>query len=101
MKDVQSYFKGFRVGSPGTYENLTLYSIYSEEEPVTEFLMLDEALAKGAVTISEVSESGRVSELKVKNKGDVAILLLDGEELVGIDRDDFDILDKVVIESWG
>ena len=41
------------------------------------------ALARGWVTVTEVGEGGHVPELKVVNRGDVAVLLLDGEELVG------------------
>ena len=46
-------------------------------------MVLDDALARGWVTVTEVGEGGHVPELKVVNRGDVAVLLLDGEELVG------------------
>lgn len=49
------------------------------EDPLT----LDEALAAGLVEISEVSEAGRVPELKFVNRAARPVLLLDGEELVG------------------
>src|SRR4030095_6194069 len=35
------------------------------------------------VEITESSETGQVPELKVVNRGDSAVLLLDGEELLG------------------
>ncbi len=38
---------------------------------------------RGSMTITEVSEGGTVPELKVKNDGDVAVVLLDGEEVAG------------------
>ena len=41
------------------------------------------ALAKGFVEISEVSEGGHVPNLKVTNKSDDPVLLLDGEEVMG------------------
>lgn len=87
MKDVQNYFSGFNVGCPGVYENLILFPLHREEATVTEYLMLDEALTKGTITVSEVNETGMVSELRVKNDGDIAFLLLDGEELVGAKQD--------------
>ncbi len=40
-------------------------------------------MGKGLVTVTEVSQSGSVPELKVVNKADVPVLLLDGEELAG------------------
>lgn len=66
MKDVQGHLKGFRIGDQWTHENLTLYPIFREEEPVAEYLMLDEALKHGVITITEVNEAGRVYELNVK-----------------------------------
>ncbi|MCC6543076.1 MAG: hypothetical protein IT392_01060 [Nitrospirae bacterium] len=87
MKDVQGHLKGFRIGDPGTHENLTLYPIFRDEEPVLEYLMLDEVLKLGVVTITEIDESGSVSELNVRNDSDMAILLLDGEELAGAKQD--------------
>ncbi|MCX6569696.1 MAG: hypothetical protein NT147_11725, partial [Candidatus Aminicenantes bacterium] len=48
-----------------------------------EYITLKEALEKGVFTVTEVSEGGSVPELMVANKGDVAVLILDGEELSG------------------
>jgi hypothetical protein len=47
------------------------------------YITLREALAKGLAVVTEVSEGGSVPELRVVNKGDARILLLDGEELRG------------------
>jgi hypothetical protein len=48
-----------------------------------EYLTLKEALEKEFLTVTEVSHGGSVPELKVGNRADIAVLLLDGEELVG------------------
>jgi len=47
------------------------------------FITLRQALAEGRALITEVSEGGSVPELRVVNKGDARILVLDGEELRG------------------
>jgi len=47
------------------------------------FITLRQALADGRALITEVSEGGSVPELRVVNKGDARILVLDGEELRG------------------
>ena len=47
------------------------------------YLTLDEALDEDAVDIVELDQEGSVPELKVVNKSDTMILILDGEELVG------------------
>ena len=47
------------------------------------YVTLREAIAAEQAVITEVSEGGSVPELRVVNKGDARILVLDGEELRG------------------
>jgi len=47
------------------------------------WLTSDEAMAAGVLEVTEVSEGGSVPTLRVVNKGDRAVFLLDSEELVG------------------
>ncbi len=70
-------------GRPVTFKNLTLLPLIANREREAEYVVLDEALARGWVEITESSEAGSVPELKVVNRGDAAVLLLDGEELRG------------------
>ena len=44
---------------------------------------LDDAIESGAVTVSEVSPAGSVSEINLKNHGTFPVFMLDGEELIG------------------
>jgi hypothetical protein len=48
-----------------------------------DYLTLDEALKTRTASVSEVSSSGSVRNLKFLNDGDKPVFLLDGEELVG------------------
>jgi hypothetical protein len=48
-----------------------------------DYALSDEAISEGSVTVEEVSESGSVPDLSVENKGDIRVLFLEGEELVG------------------
>ena len=50
---------------------------------LSRYITLRQALAEGRAVITEVSEGGSVPELRVVNKGDARILVLDGEELRG------------------
>ena len=45
--------------------------------------VLDDAIASGAVEVTEVSEHGSVPELRVVNRAAKPTLIIDGEELVG------------------
>jgi len=65
------------------FQNLALAPLVADRDREAGYVVLDDALARGWVTVTEVGEGGSVPELKVVNRGDVAVLLLDGEELVG------------------
>ena len=70
-------------GLPRTCQRLTMVPLVSDRVSDADYLVLDEALERGWVEITESSDAGQVPELKVVNRGDMAVLLLDGEQLVG------------------
>jgi hypothetical protein len=72
-----------RVGEPIRSESLTVFPLFSETAPGVDYQLVDEAIAAGAVTIREVSGCGSVPDLLVDNGGEVRVLLIEGEELVG------------------
>jgi len=47
------------------------------------YVTLTEAIAGGQARVTEVSEGGSVPDLRVVNKGDARVLIVDGEELRG------------------
>ncbi|MBN1167754.1 MAG: hypothetical protein JXA44_11585, partial [Methanospirillaceae archaeon] len=53
------------------------------KEKNVSYIMLSEALSSGRLVIQEVSTGGSVPELSVTNNGDIAVLIMDGEELAG------------------
>ena len=73
------------LGTPSAHRNLTLTPILLKDDPLshTEPVSLEEALAAGAIQVTEVSAEGHVPELRVRNSGEAPVLILDGEELVG------------------
>ena len=71
------------VGAPASFRNLTLFPLTGPGLDDPGYLTLDEAMEQGVVEIAEVSKAGSVPELEVSNTGALAVLLLDGEELVG------------------
>jgi len=84
MKSVlKSYVDSFALGQPARHKNMTVFPISSPLDGAPDYLTLKEALEKGVFVVTEVSEGGSVPNLKVANKGDLAVLLLDGEELAG------------------
>ncbi len=82
-KSVEAYLLEMELGAGQTFENMAVFELLRPTNGGPEYITLGEALAKGAFTVTEVSEGGSVPELMVVNKGEVAVLLLDGEELRG------------------
>lgn len=72
-----------RIGEPIRHESLTVFPLFSELNGYVDYLLSDEAIQTGTVTVQEVSEGGSVPDLLVENSGDVRVLFLEGEELVG------------------
>ena len=72
------------IGSPIESGGLQVFGLYWEAPPAgREYLTLDEGLAAGVLEVVEVSESGAVPTLIVKNKGKNPVLLMAGEHLSG------------------
>ena len=76
-------FPGIRVGPSISHESLTVFPLFADSQGQVDYLLSDEALQSGSVTVQEISEGGSVPELMVENKGDRRVLFLEGEELVG------------------
>jgi hypothetical protein len=72
-----------RVGNPLRHEALSVFPLFAEPTGDIDYRLSGEALADQSVLVEEVSEGGSVPNLLVENKGDVRVLFLEGEELVG------------------
>ncbi len=72
-----------RVGDPIRHEALSVFPLFADSQGEVEYLLADVALAEESIIVEEISESGSVPNLMVENKGDVRVLFLEGEELVG------------------
>ncbi|MCD6390348.1 MAG: hypothetical protein J7L69_13125 [Desulfobulbaceae bacterium] len=71
-----------QLDNPIGHRNLTLVPIRGDSSEL-DYVLAAEAIEDGTLTVKEVSDSGDVNMLIVKNKGDKRVLLLDGEELIG------------------
>jgi len=72
-------------GEPAEYENLGVVPLFlpGKKGRGPKYLTLAEALGEKLISVTEVSEGGAVPELKVVNRAEKPVLILDGEELVG------------------
>jgi ARG and Rhodanese-Phosphatase-superfamily-associated Protein domain len=82
-KSVETYLLDMELGAGRSFENMTVFELLRAQNGGPDYVTLRDALEQGTFSVTEVSEGGSVPELMVANKGDVAVLLLDGEELRG------------------
>lgn len=80
---LQSTLGRLRLDNPQKHKNLVIIPLFDEAPTVFDYLSLKKALEQELATITEISEGGSVPDLKVTNKSDTPILLIDGEELIG------------------
>lgn len=83
MSIFENKLAEIKIGEIQKYKNLTMFPLFGTEHSPVEYITLDDAIASGEVRVSEVSESGSVSEINIHNEGSLPVFLLDGEELVG------------------
>ena len=72
----------FQLGDPVEHRGIVVTPLFPTHDPIAGYITLDEALPRG-LEITEISEAGSVPELAVVNPLSEAVLLYDGEELVG------------------
>src|SRR5512139_3481910 len=80
---VVNFLSELELGKLQSFNNMAIIPLLGSTNDSPKYLSLGEAMGKGFLTVTEVSQSGTVPELKVVNKGDLPVLLLDGEELAG------------------
>jgi hypothetical protein len=82
---AQPTFPTVQVGDPIRHEALTVFPLLPATPAAEEvdYLLSEEAIAAGSVTVEEVGQEGSVPTLLVTNKGDRLVLFLEGEELRG------------------
>jgi hypothetical protein len=74
---------GMEFGVRQDFENMSVFPLHFPGNGGPEYITLKEAIERGVFVVAEVSVGGSVPELMVENKGDIAVLLLDGEEVAG------------------
>jgi len=75
--------EALQLGQRQAHGPLAVFPLWTPSGPGMAYITLREAIARQIAAVTEVSEGGSVPELRVVNKGDARILVLDGEELRG------------------
>jgi hypothetical protein len=84
---LSDFLSHVRLAPRQAHKSLTLWPLVLGDDRAPAagpaYVALGTALAQGAVLVDEVDESGSVPNVRVTNKGDVAVLFLFGEEIRG------------------
>jgi hypothetical protein len=84
METLRSTLAQVKVGPRTTFRGLTQFPLVGDGfSGPPGYLTLDQALADRVVTVSEIAGGGSVPTLQLLNEGDIPVLVMDGEELVG------------------
>jgi len=80
---IKNYISSLRLEEAQQFKNMAVFPIFTSLDGGPDYLTLKEALERALLLVTEVSSAGSVPELKVTNRGDIGVLLLDGEEVAG------------------
>jgi hypothetical protein len=82
---VATFLSEIEIGAPTSFKRITLWPLLSKSKPAARlgYRPLAEALERGEVVVEEISDTGSVPNVRVRNLCDEALLVLFGEELRG------------------
>ncbi len=72
-----------RIGDPLRRGGLTVFPLFMPPTATVKYILSDEAIRQGVLSVEEISQAGSVPELLVINRGAEKVLFIEGEELVG------------------
>ncbi len=79
---LSTYFDSLTWGPVQGDQRLSLLPLFSDAQAPYRYLGLVEALEQASILVEEV-DGGSVPEVSIHNKGSEAVLIVDGEELIG------------------
>lgn len=81
--NVFEVLRDYQLGHPTTLHGLSVFPLLASDFAEPRYLTLDEAVVAQLADVTEVTEEGSVGRLRVMNRANRPVLILDGEELVG------------------
>ena len=82
-QNVRQAVGTLRPGASMSDGPLCILSLRSTAKVAARYVLLEQAISRGTLTITEVSDAGSVPYLQAVNQGPWPVLIFDGEELVG------------------
>ena len=83
IASARTALSNLSLGRATHFAGLTVFPLSSDLRSSVRYLLLEEGLSSGLVSVREVQKEGSVPNLAVENRSDSDVLIVDGEELVG------------------
>ncbi len=83
METIILFLETVRFARKQVCQNLTVFPLLAPNGKEPGYLILEQALEKDLIRITEVDREGSVPDLKLINLGNENVLIVEGEELVG------------------
>lgn len=83
VASARTALSSLSIGKPTHFAGLTVFPLSTDLRSSVRYLLLEEGLRSGLVSVREVQKEGSVPNLAVENRSDADVLIVDGEELVG------------------
>lgn len=83
MQFPEEVLESFSIGQQVSIDGVTVFPILRTAQSEDVLTDIDQAISEDWLDVTEVSESGNVPELEVKNRSEKAVIIFDGEELLG------------------
>jgi hypothetical protein len=83
MEPVGTFLETCCLARKQTHCNLTVFALLGEKVFDPDYLPLETALEEGLVEIRELGPGASVPELRLVNRAERPVLIIEGEELVG------------------
>lgn len=80
---VYDQITSLNLGEAHHFASITVTPLFGEAKGGPTYMTLSKGLASGLLKIEEISEDGSVPDLRLVSELEEAVLLIDGEELVG------------------
>ena len=80
---IENTLKGMRVGKPRLMKGMAVVPLKGNKRAKIGYTLIDRAIEKGDVLVTEIGEGGNVPQLKLNNKSTGYVLINDGTQLVG------------------
>jgi len=86
MPIIANLISDVRPGRPRQVDNLRITPLHAPNRAANgvDYMLVADAISNDVLEFSEIGEEGVVSQLSASNRGDVAILIISGEELIGL-----------------